>query len=70
MTMMYEAPVRRPEPPAAGASVRVCSSCGRPLPALTRDEYTRARAGLVATRGICVCRQPRSDTAWPYTGGR
>ncbi|NJC73894.1 hypothetical protein HC031_29895 [Planosporangium thailandense] len=64
MTMMYEAPVRRPASPAAGASVRTCSACGRPLPALTRDEYTRARAGLVASRGICVCREPQAASPW------
>ena len=42
-----------PAPPAAG--VRLCERCGRPLPALHKDEYTAARARVVATSGFCVC---------------
>jgi hypothetical protein len=35
--------------------VRVCGHCGRPLPALDKNEYTPTRARLVATAGFCVC---------------
>jgi hypothetical protein len=37
------------------ADVRACGRCGRPLPALHKDEYTPARALLVATSGLCLC---------------
>jgi hypothetical protein len=60
MTTMFDAPVRRPTSPSLGASVRSCITCARPLPALNKDEYTRDRARLVASRGICVCRQPQT----------
>jgi hypothetical protein len=39
----------------AGEEVRVCDQCERPLIALDRQEYTTARAELVAERGLCVC---------------
>jgi hypothetical protein len=35
--------------------VRVCEQCGRAVPALHKDEYTPARAQVVATTGFCVC---------------
>lgn len=47
-------PSTQPETAAAG-DVRVCDRCGRPLPALHKDEYTPNRALLVATTGFCLC---------------
>jgi len=35
--------------------VRTCDICGRPLPARDKNEYTAARAKLVADNGLCVC---------------
>jgi hypothetical protein len=35
--------------------LRVCGRCGRPLLALHKDEYTPARALLVAASGLCLC---------------
>ena len=40
---------------AVVADVRVCDRCGRPLPALHKNEYTPGRARLVATAGLCLC---------------
>jgi hypothetical protein len=40
---------------ATADDVRVCNRCGRPVPALHKDEYTPIRARLVATTGFCVC---------------
>lgn len=40
------------------ADVRVCTSCGRPLTARDKSEYTPARARLVADKGLCVCPGP------------
>jgi hypothetical protein len=40
------------------AGVRVCNSCGRPLTARDKNEYTPARARLVADMGLCVCPGP------------
>jgi hypothetical protein len=37
------------------AEVRVCDQCGRPSPARDKNEYTAARARLVADNGLCVC---------------
>ena len=37
------------------AAVRLCADCGRPMAARNKDEYTVARAGLVADKGLCVC---------------
>jgi cytochrome b561 len=39
----------------AGAGVRLCDRCGRPLPAVDKTEYTPQRAQLVAEAGFCVC---------------
>ena len=35
--------------------VRVCNRCDRPLTARDKNEYTEARARLVANKGLCVC---------------
>lgn len=35
---------------------RLCAVCHRPPLAQDRCEYTLQRAGLVAERGLCVCR--------------
>jgi hypothetical protein len=40
---------------AVSADIRLCDHCGRPLPALHKNEYTPTRALLVATAGFCVC---------------
>jgi hypothetical protein len=37
------------------APIRVCNICGRPLTARDKNEYTAARARLVADNGLCVC---------------
>lgn len=42
-------------------AVRLCDHCGRPLPALHRNEYTPTRADLVAARGFCVCSPGTSE---------
>jgi hypothetical protein len=41
--------------PSQTAGVRVCNICGRPLTARDKNEYTVARARLVADNGLCVC---------------
>jgi hypothetical protein len=41
--------------PTQTADVRVCDVCGRPVAARDKNEYTVARARLVADRGLCVC---------------
>jgi hypothetical protein len=43
------------EPAVSVDDVRVCGHCGRPLPALDKNEYTPTRARLVAATGFCVC---------------
>jgi hypothetical protein len=43
------------QPTAPAIEVRLCDRCQRPLPALDKNEYTPARARLVATTGFCVC---------------
>jgi hypothetical protein len=43
------------------ANVRLCDRCARPLPALDKNEYTPARARMVAATGLCVC-PPGPDT--------
>ena len=40
---------------AQTALIRVCNICGRPLTARDKNEYTAARARLVADNGLCVC---------------
>jgi hypothetical protein len=45
--------------------VRVCDRCGRPLPALNKDEYTPARALLVARTGFCLCPTDGPDAVAP-----
>ena len=37
------------------AGVRVCDICGRPVAARDKNEYSAARAKLVADVGLCVC---------------
>jgi len=44
-----------------GNGVRLCDKCGRPLPALDKNEYTPARARLVADLGVCVCAHGKTD---------
>jgi hypothetical protein len=44
-------------------AVRLCDRCGRPLPALHRNEYTPMRADLVAAKGFCVCSPGTSEGA-------
>lgn len=39
--------------------VRLCTQCGRPLPALHKNEYTPLRARMVAEMGVCLC--PRDE---------
>jgi hypothetical protein len=41
--------------PTPASEVRLCDHCQRPLPALDKNEYTPARAHLVAATGFCVC---------------
>jgi hypothetical protein len=41
--------------PATATDVRLCERCARPLPALEKNEYTAARAQMIATIGLCVC---------------
>jgi len=41
--------------PDKTTGVRLCDECGLPVPALHKNEYTPARARLVATAGLCVC---------------
>jgi hypothetical protein len=43
------------ESAVTASAVRLCDHCGRPLPALDKNEYTPVRAVLVAARGFCVC---------------
>ena len=43
--------------------VRLCEQCRRPLPALHKNEYTPARARLVAALGVCLC--PHDDDDLP-----
>jgi len=45
------------------SAVRLCDHCGRPLPALHKNEYTPVRANLVAVKGFCVCRPGGPDDA-------
>jgi hypothetical protein len=45
----------------ATTGVRLCNQCGRPLPALEKNEYTPARARLVAELGVCVCPHGETD---------
>ena len=35
--------------------VRICDTCGRPVAARDKNEYTAARARLVVDKGLCVC---------------
>ena len=37
------------------AGVRICDTCGRPVAARVKNEYTAARAQLVVNKGLCVC---------------
>jgi len=37
------------------AGVRVCDTCGRPVTARDKSEYTPDRARLVVDKGLCVC---------------
>lgn len=39
----------------ATTGIRLCDQCGRPLPALEKNEYTPARARLVGEQGVCMC---------------
>jgi hypothetical protein len=41
--------------------LRRCEQCGRPLPALHKNEYTPARARLVAEVGVCMCAHGETD---------
>ncbi|BCB75787.1 hypothetical protein GCM10022251_26190 [Phytohabitans flavus] len=41
--------------------IRRCDQCGRPLPALHKNEYTPARARLVADLGVCMCTHGDTD---------
>ena len=41
--------------PATTGEVRLCDRCGRPLPAVHKNEYTPQRARLVTATGFCVC---------------
>jgi hypothetical protein len=52
-----------PDPVASPAAVKVrlCDECGRPVPALHKNEYTRDRARLVARQGLCVCPPAGAD---------
>ncbi|GLH99236.1 hypothetical protein [Phytohabitans aurantiacus] len=45
----------------AGTGVRQCDQCGRPLPALDKNEYTPMRARLVAEQGVCMCPHGETD---------
>jgi hypothetical protein len=54
-------PIESEPTTAPGADVRLCQRCGRPLPALHKNEYTPTRARLVATTGFCVCPPGGSD---------
>ncbi|KHD78700.1 hypothetical protein MB27_03445 [Actinoplanes utahensis] len=54
MKMVHHAGAVVPET----AGVRVCGSCGRPVAARDRAEYTAARARLLLDRGFCLCPQP------------
>jgi hypothetical protein len=45
----------------AYAGVRRCDKCERPLPALHKNEYTPARARLVADLGVCMCAHGETD---------
>lgn len=45
----------------ANAGVRRCDQCERPLPALNKNEYTPARARLVAEFGVCMCAHGETD---------
>ncbi len=40
---------------SAPGPIRLCDECGRPVPALHKNEYTPDRARLVAVEGLCVC---------------
>ncbi len=46
--------------PLPGA-VRLCPQCGRTMAALHKNEYTPARARLVAATGLCVCSPGRGN---------
>jgi hypothetical protein len=48
-------PIQSEPASAPVADVRLCDHCGRPLPALHKNEYTPLRARLVTTAGFCVC---------------
>ena len=37
------------------ADVRLCATCGRPMAARDKSEYTAARARLILQKGLCVC---------------
>ncbi len=50
---------------APTVDVRVCDRCGRALPALHKDEYTIARALLVARTGFCFCPTEGPDAVTP-----
>ncbi|MDT4987477.1 MAG: hypothetical protein QOI74_1571 [Micromonosporaceae bacterium] len=54
-TPMTANPVHTESAQTMSADIRLCDHCGRPLPALHKDEYTQTRAMLVATAGFCVC---------------
>jgi hypothetical protein len=41
--------------PIPTAGVRICDTCGRPVAARDKNEYTAARAQLVVDKGLCVC---------------
>jgi hypothetical protein len=40
---------------ARTAEVRLCDTCGRPMTARDKSEYTTARARLILQKGLCVC---------------
>ena len=51
MTVTDRADAGRPDT----AGVRLCDRCGRPVTARDKNEYTAARARVVADKGLCVC---------------
>jgi hypothetical protein len=62
MSVLRDMPAIGPNIRTPGGDVRLCGRCGRPVTALSREEYTPERARLIAERGLCVCR-PGAD-AW------
>ncbi|MCW6006196.1 hypothetical protein K1W54_16635 [Micromonospora sp. CPCC 205371] len=52
----------------AASGIRLCDQCGRPLPALDKNEYTPARARLVAEQGVCMCPHETDDVELPERG--